>query len=107
MNAPRRLRTDNQTYAIALHNPTQHDCSWITPETQSEWRDREAKTEGRAEGEIEDGGTRRSGKGGLHRGWGGTQGRWQRATTACARPPILRPMRAVFACPRSHTKEIA
>ena len=100
MNAQPRLRTDNEPSAIALHNLRRHDCSLISPVSRSEWTDRNAKSEGRAEGEIEGGGTRRSWKHGLHGGWRGTQGRWQRAATACVLPQMLAPGRAVFACLR-------
>jgi hypothetical protein len=100
LNAQPRLQTDTELCAIALPGLELHDCSLISPASRSEWKDRNAKTEGRAEGEIEGGGTRRSCKGGLHRDWRGTRGRWQRAAMAWAHPQMLAPERAVFACLR-------
>src|SRR5450759_624713 len=52
LKAQPRLRTDSELCAIALHNLRLHDCNLVPPVSRSEWRDRNAKTEGRAEGKI-------------------------------------------------------
>jgi hypothetical protein len=59
LNVQPRMHTDNELCVVALHDPQRHDCSWLTPVSRSEWRDRNAKAEGRAEGKIKGGGTRR------------------------------------------------
>jgi hypothetical protein len=69
---------------IALHDPRRHECRLISPESRSEWRDRNAKTEGRAEGKIKGGGTRRPWNRGLHRGWRGTRQMRPRAAARLA-----------------------
>lgn len=72
MNRQPRAQTDNALNVIALHHRQRHGDSLISPAGRSEWRDRNAKAESRAEGEIELRGTIAAEDGGLHMGSNGT-----------------------------------
>ena len=100
LNAPTRLQTDNRLCAIALHALRRHECSLISPKGQSEWRDRGAETEGRAEGKIKGGGTRRAVEWRLHKGCSSTRRRGVRAARGANMMATLALLRAVYATVR-------
>ena len=80
LNPQPRVQTHNELCAIDLHVLRRPDCTLIPPLGRSEWRDRNAKTEGRTEGEIELRGTIAAEEGGLHMGTAGTDGVFVSAT---------------------------